>query len=80
MNLFFFNLCSDLFSIIAKKANQIKNNVVCIIACLVFMFCCALNTGGCNAFQQVFVNQKKKKKIGVLRPNFPDYVISCDYV
>ena len=60
-NVLFFNLCSDLFSIIAKKANQIKNNVVCVVARLVFVFCCALTTVRCNAFQLISVNQKKPK-------------------
>ena len=46
-------MCSDLFSIVAKKVNQIRNNVVCVIACLVFVFCCALTTGRCNAFQHI---------------------------
>ena len=64
----------DLFSIIAKDVNQIRNNVVCVAARFVFLFCCALTTGHCNAFQHIFV-----KEIGVLRPIFPDYVISCDY-
>ena len=53
---FFFNLRFDLFSIIAKVDNQIRNNVVCVVANLVFVFCCALTTGRCNAFQNIFVN------------------------
>ena len=32
------------------------------------MYCCVLTTGRC-----------KLKEIIVLRPIFPDYVISCDY-
>ena len=51
MNISFFNLRFDLFSIIAKEANQIRNNVICVIARLVFVFCCALTMGRCNAFQ-----------------------------
>ena len=50
INISFFNVCSDLFSIIAKKVNQIRNNVVCVAAGLVFVFCCALTMGRCNAF------------------------------
>ena len=50
MNISFFNLRFDLFSIIAKKFNQIRNNAVCVVARLVFMLCCALTTGRCNAF------------------------------
>ena len=58
MNISFFSLRFDLFSIIAKEVNQIRNNVVCVVARLVFLFCCALTTGRCNAFQHNFVNQK----------------------
>ena len=39
-----------------KKVNQIRNNVVCVVAHLVFVFCCALTTRRCNAFQHIFVN------------------------
>ena len=74
-NISFFNLYSDLFSIISKKVNQIRNNVVYVVARLVFVFCCALTTGLCNAFQYIFVNQKNNN--GVLRSIFPDYVFSC---
>ena len=52
----FFNLRFDLFLIIAKEVNQIGNNVACVLACLVFVICCALITGRCNAFQHIFVN------------------------
>ena len=54
--LFFQSAFFDLFSIIAKEINQIRNNVVCVVARLVFLFCCALTTGRCNAFQHNFVN------------------------
>ena len=50
-NISFFSLHFDLFSIIAKEVNQIRNNVVCVVARLA----------------------------RVLRPIFPDYVVSCDY-
>ena len=50
--------------IIAKKVNQIRKNVVCVVARLVFVFCCALTTGRCNAFQHIFVNQKKSEFYG----------------
>ena len=53
---FFFSLRFDLFSIIAKEVNQIRNNVVCVVARYVFLFCCALTMGRCNAFQHNFVN------------------------
>ena len=57
----FFSLCFDLFSIIAKEVNQIRNNVVCVVARLVFLFCCALTTGCCKAFQHNFVIEKKSE-------------------
>ena len=53
INISFFNL------------SQIRNNVVCVVAGLVFMFCCALATGHCNAFQHIFVNQKKWRKLEI---------------
>ena len=56
MNISFFSLRFDLFSIIAKEVNQIRNNVVCVVARLVFVFCCGLTIDRCNAFQQIFVN------------------------
>ena len=52
---FFFSLRFDLFSIIAKEVNQIRNNVVYVVARLVFLFCCAHTTGRYNAFQHIFV-------------------------
>ena len=64
MNISFSNLCSDLFSIIAKKVNQIRNNVVCVVARLVFVLCCALTRGCCNAFQHIFGNKKKSEFYG----------------
>ena len=64
MNISFFSLHFDLFSIIAKEVIQIRNNVLCVVARLVFLFCCALTTVGCNAFQHVFVNQKKSEFYG----------------
>ena len=76
MNISFFSLHFDLFSIIAKEVSQIRKNAVCVVARLVFLFCCALTTGCCNTFQHIF---HKLKEIGVFRPIFPVYVISCDY-
>ena len=64
MNISFFSLRFDLFSIIAKEVNQIRNNVVCVVARLIFLFCCALTRGRCNAFQHNFVNQKKSAFYG----------------
>ena len=64
MNISFFSLRFDLFSIIAKKVSQIRNNAVYVVAHLVFLFCCALTTGRCNAFQHNFVNEKKSELYG----------------
>ena len=52
----FFNLRFDHFLIIAKKVNQIRDNVACIVAHFVFVFCCALTMGRCNTFQHIFLN------------------------
>ena len=64
INISFFNTCSDFFSIIAKKVDQIRNNIVCVAASLVFVFCCALTTESCNAIQHIFVNQEKSEFYG----------------
>ena len=64
MNISFFNLRFDLFSIITKEVNQIKNNVVCVVARLVFVFFCALTTSRCNVFQHIFINLKKSEFYG----------------
>ena len=56
INISFFYLGFDLFSIIVQKVNQIKGNVVCVVARLVFMFCFALTAGRCNPFQHFFVD------------------------
>ena len=37
---------------------------MCVKARPVFLFCCALTTDRCNAFQQIFVNQKKLEFYG----------------
>ena len=75
MNISFFNLSFDLFSIIAKVINQIRNNVFCVVVRLVFMLC--THYGPLQCFSTYFC---KLKEIGVLRPIFPDYIISRDYV
>ena len=64
MNVSFFSLRFELVSTIVKEVNQIRNNVACIVARLVFLFCYALSTGRCNAFQHIFVNQKKPEFYG----------------
>ena len=61
---FFFQSCFDLFSIIAKKVDQIRSNVVCVVARLVFVFYCALTTGRYNVFQHIFGNNKKSEIYG----------------
>ena len=66
MNISFFSLRFDLFSIIAKEVNQIRNNVVCVVT----------HYGPLQCFSTYF---RKSKEIGVLRPIFPEYVTSCDY-
>ena len=70
INISFFNLRFDLFSIIAKEINQIRNNVVCVVARLVFIFCCALTTGRSNAFQNIFVNWSFTEKSEFYGPYF----------
>ena len=47
-----------------ERSQSISNNVVCVVAHLVFLFCCALTTSRCNAFQHNFVNQKKSEFYG----------------
>ena len=74
MNISFFSLRFDLFSIIAKEVNQIRNNVVCVVACFLVLLC--THYGPLQCFSTYF---RKLKEIGVLWPIFPDYVISCDY-
>ena len=56
MNISFISMRFGLFSIIAKEVDQIRKNVVCILARLVFLLCCALTMGPCNAFQHIFVD------------------------
>ena len=38
--------------------------IVCVLARLAFVFCCALTTGGCYAFQHIFGNEKKSEFCG----------------
>ena len=64
INISFFNLFFGLLSIIAEKVDQISNNAACVVACLVFLFCCVLITSRCNAFQQFFKYQKKSQFYG----------------
>ena len=64
INISFFNLFFGLLSIIAKKVDQISKNVPFAVARLVFLFCCALITSRCNAFQQFFKYQKESQFYG----------------
>ena len=77
INIPFFNLRFDRFSIIAKKSQS--NQEQCSLCCSSPCFCVLLCThyGTLQCFSTYFC---KLKEIGVLRPLFPDYVISCDYV
>ena len=56
MNISFLSLRFDLFSVIAKDVDQIRNNVVSVVARLVFVFFGALTMGHYNAFQHIFIN------------------------
>ena len=57
---FFFLICVVIsFQSLPKKVNQIRNNVVSVLTRLNFVFWFALTVGCCNAFQHIFVNQKK---------------------
>ena len=60
VNVSFFSPRFDLFSIIAKKFIQIRNNVVCVLARLVFVFCCTVTTGRCNTFQHFFKSKRNQ--------------------
>ena len=61
MNIYFFSLCSDLFSIIAKKVNQIGNKVVCVVAHLVFVLLCT-HYGPLLCFSTCFCRSKEKSE------------------
>ena len=44
LNIYFFNLRFDLFSIIAKEVNKIRNNVVYVVARLCCSLCFAVHS------------------------------------
>ena len=71
----FFNQCEKSQSNQEQCSLCCSSPCFCVVARLVFVFCCTVTTGRCNAFQHIFVN----KKVLLLRPIFPDYVVSCDY-
>ena len=50
INIPFFELCSDLFSI-TKKISQIRNNAVCVVGSLVYVLCFAITVGCCSGFK-----------------------------
>ena len=76
INISFFNLRFDLFSIIAKKSqsNQEQCTLCCGSPC--FRVLLSPHYGPLQCFSTYF---RKLKEIGVLGPIFPDYIISCDY-
>ena len=77
INISIFNLCFDLFSVVAKKSqsNQQQCSLCCRSPC--FLVLLRNHYGSLQCFSTYF---RISKEIGVLRPMFPDYVISCDYV
>ena len=62
-NISFFNLLSDLFSIIAKKINQIRTNIVHCSNSPCFRILLYTHYGCCNVFQRIF---GKSKEMGIL--------------
>ena len=76
MNISFFSLRFNLLSIITKEVDQIRKNVVCVVARLVFFVSLCTHYGPLQCFSTYF---RILKEIGVLRSIFPDYVISWDY-
>ena len=68
MNISFFSLRFDLFSITAKDVNQIRNNVVCCSSSC-FLVLLSTHYGPLQCFSTHF---RKLKEIGVLRPIFSD--------
>ena len=73
MNISFFSLCFDLFSIIAKSQS---NQELCSLCCSSpFLVLVCTYYGSLHCFSTYF---RKLKEIGVLRPIF-SHVISCDY-
>ena len=70
MNISFFSLRFDLFSIIAKEVNQIRSNecsLWCSSSCFLVLLC--IHYGPLQCFSTHF---RQLKEIGVLRPIFPD--------
>ena len=63
INISFFSLRFELFSIIAKEVNWIRNNVACVVARLVFLFLLCTHCGPLR---------RKLEEFGVLGPVFPN--------
>ena len=76
-NISFYSLCSDLFSIIARKRqwNQEQCSLCCTMPCFRVLLCTLYGLLRC-----VSTCFFKSKEIGVSWHIFQDYVISCDYV
>ena len=70
MNISFFSLRFDLFS---SQSNQEQCSLCCSSPCFRVLLC--THYGSLQCFSTYF---RKLKEIGVLRPVFPDYFISCD--
>ena len=70
MNISFFSLRFDLFS---SQSNQEQCSLCCSSPCFRVLLC--THYGSLQRFSTYF---HKLKEIGVLRPVFPDYFISCD--
>ena len=58
-----------------SQSNQEQCSLYCSLPCFLVLLC--THYGRLQYFSAYF---PKLKEIGVLRPIFPDYVISCDYV
>ena len=58
-----------------SQTNQEQGSMCCSSPCFLVLLC--THYGQLQCFSTYF---RKLKEIGVLRPIFPDYVISCDYI
>ena len=57
-----------------SQSNQEQCSMCCSSPCFLVLLC--THYGPLQCFSTYF---RKLKEIGVLRPIFPDYIISCDY-
>ena len=76
MNIFFFqSVFWSLFNHRQKsRSNQEQCSLCCCSPCFLVLLC--THDGPLQCFSTYF---RKLKEMGVLRPIFPDHVISCDY-